>query len=142
MDARCYICLEDEGDDVVHDVCACKIGVHTECLVRWIEQTKRVDCTICTQPFAGVRVHRKASRSPSGVLAVLLMFVLFAVLSATTLHTLMLSSVDNCVICAILALWCLLYQCALAKVVFSTSYCAVEQTTICTDGLRDMTLRV
>jgi|MDTE01.2.fsa_nt_gb E3 ubiquitin-protein ligase DOA10 len=142
MDARCYICLEDEGDDVLYDVCACKNGVHTECLVRWIEQTKRVDCTICTQPFAGVRVHRKSSRTLSAVLEVLLMFVLFAFLWSATLHMLMLSSFDNCVICAILALWCFLYQCALAKIVFSTSYSGVEQTTICTDGLRDMSLRV
>ena len=137
MDARCYICLEDEGDDVLYDVCACKRR-HGGWLL--IEQTKRVDCTICTQPLpACASIANRREHFP--LLEVLLMFVLFAFFGARR-GICPLSSFDNCVICAILALWCFLYQCALAKIVFSTSYSGVEQTTICTDGLRDMSLRV
>lgn len=52
----CYICLED-GDDMLHNVCDCKnSAVHTACLVKWIEQSKRSKCSVCAKHFQGVDV--------------------------------------------------------------------------------------
>lgn len=52
----CYICLED-GDDMLHNVCDCKnSAVHTACLVKWIEQSKKAECSVCARHFQGVDV--------------------------------------------------------------------------------------
>lgn len=56
---ECYICLESEGD-VMTDICACKSAcVHRECLKRWVLESNNIHCSICKDPFKGVRiVHR------------------------------------------------------------------------------------
>lgn len=47
----CRICLEEDGE-FVHP-CACKgsNGVHSQCLMKWIEESKKKYCEICKQEY-------------------------------------------------------------------------------------------
>ena len=47
----CRICLEDDGI-FVHP-CACKgsNGVHSKCLMKWIDESKKKQCEICKQDY-------------------------------------------------------------------------------------------
>lgn len=54
MAQQCYVCFE-AGEDLLEGVCACKeLAVHTHCLLKWIEETQRPDCSVCLTRYEGV----------------------------------------------------------------------------------------
>lgn len=56
----CYICLEEDQDDLLHNVCSCKHNcVHTKCLLKCIEKSKKISCTICNEPLKGIKKSKK-----------------------------------------------------------------------------------
>ena len=51
---ECFICLQDDkAEPLVADVCKCKSsGVHSSCLLRWIEESATSTCPVCKEPYS------------------------------------------------------------------------------------------
>lgn len=80
----CYICW-DEGEDMLHGVCDCKnSAVHTACLVKWIEQSKKAHCSVCAKHFQGVDVTTHVAHPHEGVHKYVYVAVLLGLYAAPT----------------------------------------------------------
>lgn len=53
--AECIVCFEGPAPCAT---CGCvNIHLHTECLQKMVEATKKTHCTVCLQPYTNVKVH-------------------------------------------------------------------------------------
>ena len=108
--SACYICLEEDAQDMLHDVCACKdTAVHTACLVKWVKHSKNPNCTICNQPIKGIKAERVSDKANRAllVLPLLIMIYLTYVSGQYLAHYIRMP----CISCASGMLLLLIYEC-------------------------------
>ena len=49
----CIVCME-EGV-LLRNICKCKVGIHEECLKRWVTISNSFICRVCNTPYTCVR---------------------------------------------------------------------------------------
>lgn len=76
---ECYICYEGDGE-LLTGICDCKSNfVHSECLLKWVNEKQNYDCTICkTQYKCVIRKREKyAKKYFSSIIFIFLIVVIY-----------------------------------------------------------------
>ncbi len=70
VDDTCFVCLE--GGDLEKSQCNCQILAHSKCLLKCVDQTGSLECTVCKSPFRNLYFETIITRHMSPTLLMVL----------------------------------------------------------------------
>ena len=70
VDDTCFVCLE--GGDLKKSQCNCQILAHSKCLLKCVDRTGSLECTVCKSPFRNLYFETIITRHISPTLLMVL----------------------------------------------------------------------